>query len=454
MPLPSQTARPVSGRTGWSFEGRRRLPLSPRALAIGGAVVAVVGIVVAVVAMNGGPSKANANTDSGTLATIGDGSLEVPQTGSDTPTSGRSAGSGITDPLASDASRALASGTPAGTPTGQPSGTPGSTPRSLDEALRANPTGGPIVGGAAGAVSGTVTGGTPASGNTPTQPVTPPGGQPVVDQPAKDLPPSLSTPGSRATRDAIDRAERLLATQETLAARELLWTAFARPDLSEQDRLSLRTRLQSINDDVVFGRKIHPGDLFTKAYKIQPGDALSAIPRKQGLQVDWRLIQRVNGIQNPNSIQPGQTLKLIQGPFHAIVHKGDYRLDLYHGKPETPGDWRYVRSFRVGLGESDSTPVGSFRVKNKTGNPSWVNPRDGRERYDRDDPRNPIGEHWVGLEGLGESSVHAGLGIHGTIEPATIGRQASMGCVRLGAEDVAMIYELLTPGASLVRVEP
>ncbi len=43
-------------------------------------------------------------------------------------------------------------------------------------------------------------------------------------------------------------------------------------------------------------------------------------------------------------------------------------------------------------------------------------------------------------------------GIHGTIEPDTIGRQASMGCVRLKVEDVQLVYDMLSEGKSRVLV--
>jgi lipoprotein-anchoring transpeptidase ErfK/SrfK len=52
------------------------------------------------------------------------------------------------------------------------------------------------------------------------------------------------------------------------------------------------------------------------------------------------------------------------------------------------------------------------------------------------------------------SKKFEGYGIHGTIEPQSIGREMSMGCVRLGAEDVALVYELLMPRVSVVKIVP
>src|SRR5690606_25444057 len=114
----------------------------------------------------------------------------------------------------------------------------------------------------------------------------------------------------------------------------------------------------------------------------------------------------------------------------------------------------YIRSFPVGLGEYDSTPVGAWVVRSnsKLINPAWANPRTG-ERFAADDPRNPIGEHWIGLDGIDDHTrLTDGYGIHGTVEPESIGRQASMGCIRMHADDVALVYELLLEGVSSVHI--
>ena len=50
----------------------------------------------------------------------------------------------------------------------------------------------------------------------------------------------------------------------------------------------------------------------------------------------------------------------------------------------------------------------------------------------------------------------AGLvfGLHGTIDPDSIGKEKSMGCVRMGSDDIALIYELLTEKVSVIKIEP
>lgn len=251
----------------------------------------------------------------------------------------------------------------------------------------------------------------------------------------------------------VDEARDLLGQQRLVAARDRLNEALKHPEASEQDRAMIRGDMAVLNEDLFFSPKVYEGDPLAFSYTIEPGDRLSAITANRGLGVDWRLVQRINRISSPNRIRVGQQLKLVQGPMHAIVDKSDYRLDLYAGPPGVPDQWMYIRSFAVGLGENDSTPIGRYVVRpaSKLINPVWRNPRTG-EFYAADDPENPIGERWVGLEGTGEIAHVEGYGIHGTIEPDSIGRDASMGCVRLNDGDVEVVYEALEESVSEVHV--
>ncbi len=242
---------------------------------------------------------------------------------------------------------------------------------------------------------------------------------------------------------------------EPVAARQLLARALIDPRTPEPERSVLRDELTRLNEDLVFSPRIVKDDPFVGVYAVQSGDALEKIARKENLATHWRLIQRVNRLANADRIQLNQKLKLVKGPFHAVVIKSAFRMDLYMGDAARPQDWVYARSFRVGLGEGGSTPTGDFLVKrgSKLENPYWTNPRTG-ERFSKDDPKNPIGERWIGLEGIGESAASTGYGVHGTVDPESIGREMSMGCVRLGSEDVELVYDLLGEGASVVRIVP
>lgn len=287
-----------------------------------------------------------------------------------------------------------------------------------------------------------------APGATPTTPAVPSGASGAGSGAM-----SGSVPGDLA--ETISAGRQRMLSGDAVGARAMLSRAMIDARLPESDRAALRDDVSRINEDLVFSQRVDPADPFAYAYSIQPGDSLIKIDQREKLGPDWRFIQRVNKMSSPGSLSVGRKLKLVRGPFHAVVTKSAYRLDLYMGDPAKPGELVFVRSFRVGLGEGGSTPLGEFRVRpgSKLVNPHWINPRT-REKYDANDPKNPIGEHWIGLEGLGQYSTITGYGIHGTIEPDSIGQQRSMGCVRLGTEDIALLYEMLGEGGSTVKIAP
>ena len=249
----------------------------------------------------------------------------------------------------------------------------------------------------------------------------------------------------------MEDAQILLAKGEPVSAREVMNTALHLRATSERDRQRARDALSELNEQLVFSPNAVPGDPISFSYTVAKDEFLSTIVRKNRLGVDWRAILDINRIPRPESIREGQSLKLIRGPFHAIISKGAYRIDLYWGPADKPSQWLYIRSFTAGLGQDDSTPTGTFKVKNRLENPAWTNPRTG-ERFASDNPKNPIGEYWIGLEGVGESAVHLRYGLHGTIAPESIGRQDSMGCIRMLPDDIRVLFGLLREGESVVQI--
>lgn len=207
--------------------------------------------------------------------------------------------------------------------------------------------------------------------------------------------------------------------------------------------------VNSVAERIFLSPKIAAGDPVSQSYVVRKGDSLARIASREKTGVDWRLIQRVNGLANERAIRPDMRLKLLHGPFHAEVVKSEYRFNVYAGEG---ADRVMVLTVLCGLGADDSTPTGSFRVRkgSKLVNPAWRNPRTG-EQFAADDPANPIGERWIGLEGTDAASArHTGIGIHGTVEQQSIGKQMSMGCVRLGDREVEVAYELIGDGSTVV----
>jgi hypothetical protein len=270
----------------------------------------------------------------------------------------------------------------------------------------------------------------------------------VVLEPEQPIAPP---PLAATTSVNLDECLSVLERGQIVNARQCLSDSLLSGTLTESEIAQARGLLTDLSDRLVFSPRITADDPYAIEYIIRNGDTLSGIVQKMGLQVDWRFIQRVNQIGHASSIRPGQNLKLITGPFHAIVDKEAFRIDLFLGD----GDAQvFVCSYPVGLGEFNSTPIGLFKVRrnSKLINPMWVNPRTA-ELFSSDNPLNPIGERWIGLQGMDERTKDlTGLGVHGTIEPKSIGTNASMGCVRMLEGDVEEVFEMLLEGVSTVEI--
>ncbi|MFH1418306.1 MAG: L,D-transpeptidase family protein [Planctomycetota bacterium] len=250
-------------------------------------------------------------------------------------------------------------------------------------------------------------------------------------------------PDSRHNKE-VESGRSALARGDLHAARVAL-SAALRGDLSRADEVFARAELERIADAITFSRTVSPNDPLASTHIVSSGESIAIIANRY--KVTPGLLISLNLLSDPSRIRVGQRLKVLHGPFHAVIDKSDHRMDAYLGDI-------YVRSFRVGLGTNGGTPLGTWSVRNKLMNPEWADPSTGH-LYLADDPENPIGERWIGLHGLeGECVGRTGFGIHGTIDPASIGENMSMGCIRMVPDDVAFMFDLLLSRHSRVTIRP
>jgi lipoprotein-anchoring transpeptidase ErfK/SrfK len=110
--------------------------------------------------------------------------------------------------------------------------------------------------------------------------------------------------------------------------------------------------------------------------------------------------------------------KPLKDPLRIIVDKTNHRLALVSGTI-------IVRSYPVGLG-ADRTPEGTFEIAEKVRNPN------GKSNGD------------FGSRGMGLSNpLYA---IHGTNKPNSIGKDESLGCVRMLKEDIEELFDMAPIG--------
>ncbi|HET6427642.1 MAG TPA: L,D-transpeptidase family protein [Phycisphaerae bacterium] len=269
-----------------------------------------------------------------------------------------------------------------------------------------------------------------------------------------------SAASAAQVRAAYDRAVTLAAGDRLVEARGLLADALNSNALPAAAADDARKRLIELADKTIFSRTVLPKDPCTFEYSFQPGDVLVKVERQLDLHVSERLIQRINNIPDPSRIRAGQTVKMVRGPFHAVVTKGRFLMDVYLQERGT-GRMILVRRLRVGVGKDGSTPPGMWQVSlgRKMTHAPWTPPPSSTlppKRILWGEPGYPLGKmgYWIGLEGI-EGNTHTaedGFGIHGTNDPASVGQAASLGCIRLTDDEIELLYAMLYPKWSKVKV--
>ncbi len=303
----------------------------------------------------------------------------------------------------------------------------------------------------------------PAEVATSTEPATvstPGGGERPANPPEPSAPPVPVVPPA----EMVAGAQTALDAGDLVAARGLFNRALLSRQLSPDEAGRMKGEITALNKTILFSRKPFAADPYQEMVQVAPGDLMSKIARR--FDIPWELVSRINDDLDPRRMRAGMKLKVLHGPFHAEVSKSRFTLDLYLGGLPDPAKEAagvshdakalYVGTWPVGLGAEGSTPLGLWRVapNGKLKNPTYYGAR-GEGVIAADDPKNPLGERWIALEGMeGDAVGRRSYGIHGTIDPASIGHQASQGCIRLLNSDVELMYDLLTDGQSTVRVVP
>lgn len=206
------------------------------------------------------------------------------------------------------------------------------------------------------------------------------------------------------------------------AHRDLSSMYWSQPEV----RPVIQERLDRNSQKIYFSPHTH----FLKPYEIQGSDLLQTIAPKYKLS--WTYLAAMNEV-DPRRVRVGQKLKVIKGPFSAFVDLSDFELTIHcHGF--------YVKRYDIGVGKDNSSPVGRRKVMNKVTKPQYTDPN-GRV-IAGDDPANPLGTHWIDI---GNS-----FGIHGTLNPDSIGKAKSRGCIRLKNKDIAEVYMFLVKDSEVV----
>jgi hypothetical protein len=233
---------------------------------------------------------------------------------------------------------------------------------------------------------------------------------------AASLPPEMPPPpGTLPTSAAFatawaDAHDKLSAGRYAEALTSLsVW--YDDPSLGLEESHRLEDLLGQLAGTVIYSQQ----DLLLPPHVVAPGETLPAIAGPLG--ISWQLLAKINGVADPMRLMPGEHLKLIRGPFDAVVSVARRRISLQVGAA-------YAGSFPVVVGRGylprvgSSLPVSEIRRDAAAGGPAIL--------------------------------LVDGLTIQAADDPAVVGDDAAPASLVVSARDLAELLDILGPGSSVL----
>jgi lipoprotein-anchoring transpeptidase ErfK/SrfK len=245
--------------------------------------------------------------------------------------------------------------------------------------------------------------------------------------------PAGSDPGAGAAAEpagtfveAMEGARRELEAGQMASALAKLSAWHSNPRLSPEEQQQLTQLLDQVAGTVVYSTQ----HLLEPPYEVQPGERLEDIASRY--HVPPQLLAKINGIDDPNNLRPGERLKVVRGPFNAVISLEKRELTL------TLADGSYAGRFPIGFGQDQPPREGTFTVSDKVADPVY---RGRQQVVNSGDPTNPLGHRWIGLG--------SDLGIHGTDRDENIGRTDLAGSISLSRRDIDDVFDILATGSKV-----
>jgi lipoprotein-anchoring transpeptidase ErfK/SrfK len=211
-------------------------------------------------------------------------------------------------------------------------------------------------------------------------------------------------------------------------------------DLMEQSKLqtlgytsSLEALAEKFHSSPQLLTQLNPGASWTAGESIKVPDVEPFVLPSQSGRAGRAGARGVNPAPPPAALE----VVLTGATKSLVVHDSTGRTLMY--APVTTGS------------EHDPLPVGEWKVVRVTWNPVFnynpelfwdADPTHSKARIAAG-PNNPVGVVWIDI-----NKEHFGL--HGTPEPAHIGRAESHGCVRLTNWDATRLGHLVGPGTKVI----
>ncbi len=128
-------------------------------------------------------------------------------------------------------------------------------------------------------------------------------------------------------------------------------------------------------------------------------------------------------------------------PTLLVVDRGGFKLSFYK-------DLKLQKTYTIAVGQVGlETPAGLYDIQNKAVNAAWSVPNSAwagdlaGKVIPGGSPENPLKARWMG--------IYDGAGIHGTDDTASLGTNASHGCIRMAIPDVIELYDRVPTGTPI-----
>jgi LysM repeat protein len=179
----------------------------------------------------------------------------------------------------------------------------------------------------------------------------------TTQPPSATRPPTSSPQASSPTQSSLFGATRLavqgaLDRGELSQALLLLSDWYGDPSLAARETQEVDSLLGQLAGSVIYSteHRLEP------PYLVQAGEKLEDIAKKYS--VPWQLLAKINGIDRPDQLQPGQKLKVIRGPFSALIDLGDRQLTVMLAR-------RYAGKFAIDIDPQVTVEEGHWQVDQK-----------------------------------------------------------------------------------------
>jgi lipoprotein-anchoring transpeptidase ErfK/SrfK len=154
---------------------------------------------------------------------------------------------------------------------------------------------------------------------------------------------------------------------------------------------------------------------------------------------------------NWSKIDPQWKRQLVQ--YHSSEPQGTVVIDTSNHFLYVIFENQTALRYGVGVGRDGFRWFGRARIDRKSLWPRWVPPPEMRKRqpdlpdYVDPGPDNPLGPRAMYLFRDGRD---LGYRLHGTLEPWSIGKNVSSGCIRMFSEDVIDLYQRCPMGTKVL----